>query len=297
MDEILFKDEKQKYEEKRPHLLLNRFLKKFFKDRLALFGLAIIIIQIFVGVFPSYIAPHSPRKQNWGLEYQPPNSNYLLGTDNVGRDILSRLIWGSRTALIVGYLVVAIEATIGIILGLLSGFFGGYLDDILMRITDMFLILPSLLVLIVFSSVFNTRSIWNVIIVMGLLWWPWTARITRSTIISVKEEPFVEAARGIGVGTFNLIFQHILPSCIGPILVAVTTTLPIAMTMEAGLSFLGLSDPTIISWGSMLASGRSTLTVAWWVAFFPGFAIFLVTLAYNFVGDGLRDALDIRTRE
>lgn len=274
--------------------MLKTFFRKLTRDRLAAFGLILIIIQVIVALIPSYIAPYDPKEMNWGDEYLPPNRKHLLGTDNMGRDVLSRVIWGTKTSLTVGLAAVAISASIGVVLGMVSGFFGGNIDNLIMRITDTIMTLPSLLMLIVFSSIFASRSLAVTIIAIGSLGWPGITRITRSRVLSVKNELFVEAARGVGSSISSLLFKHILPSCIAPIIVSITMSIPRVMITEASLSFLGLGDPRIISWGGMLAGGRSVLRVAWWVAFFPGLAIFIVMLAFNFFGDGLRDALDVR---
>ena len=274
--------------------MLKTFFRKLTRDRLAALGLILIIIQVIVALIPSYLAPHDPKQMNWGDEYLPPNAKHLLGTDNMGRDVLSRVIWGTKTSLIVGLAAVAISASIGVVLGMVSGFFGGNIDNLIMRITDTIMTLPSLLMLIVFSSIFASRSITVTIIAIGSLGWPGITRITRSRVLSVKNELFVEAARGVGSSISSLLFKHILPSCIAPIIVSITMSIPRVMITEASLSFLGLGDPRIISWGGMLAGGRSVLRVAWWIAFFPGLAIFIVMLAFNFFGDGLRDALDVR---
>ena len=273
---------------------LRNFFRKLVRDRLAAVGLVLIFIQVIMALIPASLAPYDPKKMNWGEEYLPPSSKYVLGTDNMGRDVLSRVIWGTRTSLIVGLAAVAISASIGIVLGMTSGFFGGKIDNLIMRITDTIMTLPSLLMLIVFSSIFVSRSLGVIIIAIGALGWPGITRITRSRVLSVKNEPFVEAARGVGASIPSLLFRHILPSCTAPIIVSVTMSIPRVMITEASLSFLGLGDPRIISWGGMLAGGRSVLRVAWWVAFFPGLAIFIIMLAFNFFGDGLRDALDVR---
>jgi peptide/nickel transport system permease protein len=281
-------------EEKRQRIMLKTFFRKLVRDRLAAIGLVLIFIQVIMALFPAYLAPHDPTKMNWGEEYAPPSSKYILGTDNMGRDVLSRVIWGTRTSLTVGIAAVAISATIGVTVGMISGFFGGHIDNLTMRITDTIMTLPSLLMLIVFSSIFASRSITITIIAIGALGWPGITRITRSRVLSVKNELFVEAARGVGASIPSLLFRHILPSCMAPIIVSVTMSIPRVMITEASLSFLGLGDPRIISWGGMLAGGRNVLRVAWWVAFFPGLAIFIIMLAFNFFGDGLRDALDVR---
>ena len=280
--------------ETKQRMMLKTFFRKLTRDRLAALGLILIIIQVIVALIPSYLAPHDPKQMNWGDEYLPPNAKHLLGTDNMGRDVLSRVIWGTKTSLIVGLAAVAISASIGVVLGMVSGFFGGNIDNLIMRITDTIMTLPSLLMLIVFSSIFASRSITVTIIAIGSLGWPGITRITRSRVLSVKNELFVEAARGVGSSISSLLFKHILPSCIAPIIVSITMSIPRVMITEASLSFLGLGDPRIISWGGMLAGGRSVLRVAWWIAFFPGLAIFIVMLAFNFFGDGLRDALDVR---
>jgi peptide/nickel transport system permease protein len=267
------------------------------KQKAALFGAGLIIFIFSLAVLAPYISPHSPKKQYWGSEYESPSSRFLLGTDELGRDVLSRLIWGSRTSLSVGIFSTIIMVAVAIVLGSISGYFGGRIDKIIIGFTDIFMTIPSIILFIFITAIFTKPTILLMVVILGFLGWPVTTRIIRSSFLSLKELPFVEAAKNLGNKDRSIIFKHILPNTLSPIIVTATLQIPTAIIMEAAISFLALGDPTIISWGGMLTKGHEILRVAPWVATYPGLMIFLTVMGFNLFGDGLRDALDVRLRE
>jgi len=270
--------------------------RKFKRNLLSLVGLSIVLGLIVTAVLAPLIAPHNPNKMFWGKEYMPPSPEFPMGTDEMGRDVLSRIIWGSRTSLYVGLGAVSIIILIGVTVGAVSGYFGGWVDEILMRITDIILTIPTMLLLILVASIFQVRSLNIIIISIGIIGWPTIARITRSQFLLIKELPYIDAARVAGLSHVRIVFKHILPNALPPIIVSATFDMASAILMEAGLSFLGLGDPKAVSWGQMLSGGYTMLLHAWWVATFPGLAIFISVLGFNLLGDGLREALDIAMR-
>ena len=274
--------------------LYYRALRRLTKNRASLVGLVIFLGLVFIAAFCPVLAPHDPDKQFWGDEWAKPSSEYLLGTDDLGRDVFSRLLWGARTSLMVGVVSVAIMCVIGITLGAISGYMGGFFDNLLMRITDIILTIPTLILLLLISSILRTRSLLIIMAMIGLLDWPSMARIVRSQFLSFKEQTFVEAAKSIGTSDWNIIFRHILPNTLSPIIVVSTLRVATAILTEASLSFLGFGDPLAISWGLMLHRGHIAVRTAPWVAIAPGLAIFVTVVGLNLLGDGLRDALDVR---
>jgi peptide/nickel transport system permease protein len=267
---------------------------RFTKNKLAIFGFIIFLFIAFLGISAPYLPIQDPMKQNWGDERIPPSSQYWFGTDNLGRDTFSRVVWGARTSLIIGFEAVSIMTLIGVVLGSISGYYGKVVDTLTMRSTDIFLSIPRLVLLIVIASVLRIRSIYFTGFIIGITDWPAMTRLVRSNFLSLKEQTFVESAKSVGVKDRSIIFKHILPNTLSPIIVIATIQIGTAIMIEAGLSFLGLGDPFIISWGQMLAVGNSMLRNAWWNAFFPGLFVFIAVLGFNLLGDGLRDALDVR---
>ncbi|HSJ05707.1 MAG TPA: oligopeptide ABC transporter permease [Longimicrobiales bacterium] len=272
--------------------------RQFRRNRLAIAGLAIVIVLYLVALLAPLLAPYDPIAQHdiARTGYLSPRGEYLLGTDRFGRDVLSRIIYGARISLAIGFIATAISVTIGTLLGALAGYFGGRVDTLIMRFTDMVLAFPRLVLLIMIVALFGP-SLTIIILVLGLTQWPGTTRIVRGDVLSLREREFVHAAHALGMSRGRIMLRHIIPNVLAPVIVTATLGIGNTIVMEAGLSFLGLGvqAPTP-TWGSMVAEGRDNLLGAWWVATFPGLTIVLVVLAFNLVGDGLRDALDPRLR-
>jgi peptide/nickel transport system permease protein len=268
--------------------------RRFRKNPLVLFGLAVLITLIILAVGAPIIAPHPPKHPYYDSIYAAPSSRFILGTDELGRDMLSRIIWGARSSLTVAIFAVAISSVIGVIIGGVSAYFGGNVDAVLMRITDMVMTIPSLFFAIIMVSVFKFKGLTIIIPVIGFLGWPGMARVVRSQVLSIKELAYIEASKAMGEKEFIILLKEVLPNVITPIVVMGTMRMGQAILIESSLSFLGLGDPTAITWGRMLVNGKDVLNVAWWVATYPGVAIFLTVLGFNLLGDGLRDALDVR---
>lgn len=274
---------------------LGKMYRFFGRSKLAMAAIVLLVVFLLVGIFAPWIAPHDPNLQNLGNRLQPPLSdNHLLGTDSLGRDVLSRLIYGSRISLIVGFSAVLLSAAIGVVIGLVSGYAGGWVDSLLMRVVDAWLAFPFLLLAIAIVAVLG-RGLDNIVIALVITGWVLYARLVRGETLSLREREFVLSARGLGASPLSIMFKHILPNCLAPIMVVATLEIGVVIVTEASLSFLGLgasaSEP---SWGGMLADGRAYLTRAWWLATLPGLAIFAIVLAVNVLGDALRDALDPR---
>lgn len=242
------------------------------------------------------LAPYDPWESSFGEKLQPPSWGHLMGTDHFGRDVFSRIIYGSRISLLIGFLAAVITITIGVLLGAVSGFFGGVIDNILMRVTELFMVIPTFFLILLIVAVFGGR-IWNVIVVIGITTWPGTARVVRASFLSLKEKEFVEAARLIGSNNFRLIFKHIIPNAMGPVLVLTSLRVASSILAEAGLSFLGLGDVKYVTWGQLLYKAQLYMRISWWSAVFPGLMIFVAVLGFNLVGDGLTDALNPRLKE
>ena len=272
------------------------FWKRYKKNRAAVLGLAVLVILIFLSVIAHWIAPYPPLLTGVAPPLLPPSAKYLMGTDDLGRDNFSAVLFGTRTSLLIGVLTVAISSIIGVLVGASSGYAGGIVDDILMRITEIFLVIPRLLLALVFVSFFGS-SIYNVIIVVAMLSWPPTARLLRAEFLSMKEREFVEAAKGIGLKSRAIVMGEILPNCMTPVIVTASMMIASAILIESGLSFLGLSDPNMPSLGYLLNNAQKYIRKAYWLAVFPGLAILITTLSLNLVGDGLSDALNPRLKE
>jgi len=270
--------------------------RRLHRNKMAMFGLVIIVIIVLSAIFADVISPYDYREQNWDHIAQKPGNGYILGTDDLGRDILSRIIHGTRISLQVGFVAVSIAVIVGGTLGAVAGYYGGILDNVIMRIMDVLLAIPSILLAIAIVSAFG-GGIVNVMIAVGISSVPGYARILRASVISIKENEFIEAARAIGAGDFRIILKHILPNSMAPIIVQATLGVAGAILSAAGLSFIGMGiQPPTPEWGSMLASGRHIIRSAWHVATFPGLAIMITIFALNLLGDGLRDALDPRLK-
>jgi peptide/nickel transport system permease protein len=264
------------------------------RHRLAMIGLGFLTLLVLCAVFADVVSPYRPLEQAMSQRLRPPSAAHLLGTDDFGRDILSRILFGSRVSLQVGFVAVGIAGSLGVVLGLLSGYFGGWLDNVLMRSMDVLLAFPAILLAVTIMALLGPNTT-NVMIAIGIAYIPIFARVVRGTVLTVKPNEYVEAARAAGASELRVLVRHVVPGTTGPIIVQVSLALAYAILAEAALSFLGLgTQPPTPTWGSMLSFGRDFVREAPWFTFFPGFAIFLTVLSLNLVGDGLSDALDPR---
>jgi len=312
----------------RPHVkVMDDFLKKhesrikdlrfmahlFRKSLLSMIGLILILILIIVALFAPFIASQHPSyvrvsteqsttviEERWDINFSetllPPSAEHLFGTDDYGRDIFSMVIYGSQTSFRICIIVVAISTFIGIILGGIAGYFGGIIDEVLMRITDVFLAIPYLILAMAVAAALG-RSIDHIMEALIIVWWPTYARLMRGQVISIREQQFVEAARSVGASNSRILFRHIFPNSFAPLLVEITLDLGAVLLVAAGLSFIGLgASPGTAEWGLMISSGRIHMFHAWWYVTFPGLAILLVVLGFNLLGDGLRDVTDPKLR-
>lgn len=281
---------------KSPSLWLDA-LQRLVKSKTSFVGLCLILILIITAIFAPLIATHGPIDQDLLNRYAAPSGDHWLGTDELGRDIFSRIIYGTRISIQIGLIAVGISAIVGIFLGGVAGYFGKWLDLIIMRFIDILMAFPSILLAIALVTVLGP-SLTNAMIAVGLVGIPQFARIVRSTVLSVKETEYIEAARAIGAKSGTILFSHVLPNCMAPIIVQLTLGIGTAILEAAGLSFLGLgAEASVPEWGAMLSDGRIALQTAPWVVTFPGIAILLVVLGFNLLGDGLRDALDPKMKK
>lgn len=272
----------------------NRAWRKLKANKSAVIGLVIIAFFVSLAMVAPLLPIADPMATSWSAIRKAPSAAHWLGTDDIGRDILSRMIWGARASLMAGVFSVAIAVAIGVPLGLISGYFGGWVDMIISRITEAFLAMPFLIMAIALAA-FLGPSLFNAMIAIGLSAMPLFVRLTRGQVLSVKTEEYVEGARSIGLGHYHIIARYILPNVFSPLLVQASLTIATAIIAEASLSFLGLGQqPPAPSWGSMLNVAKNFLSQAPWMAMWPGAAIFLVVIGFNLLGDGLRDALDPR---
>ncbi|WP_404454200.1 ABC transporter permease [Virgibacillus necropolis] len=272
-------------------------LMRIVKSKTSFIGLLIILLLIVTALLAPLIATHSPTEQHIINNYQSPSAEHWLGTDALGRDIFSRIVYGSRISIQIGLIAVGISMIIGVTLGGVAGYFGRWIDQVIMRLVDILLAFPSILLAIALVAVLGP-SLQNAMIAVGIVGIPQFARIVRSAVLAVKETEYVEAAKSIGAKNGRILTQHVLPNCVAPIIVQATLGIGTAILDAAGLSFLGLgAQPPTPEWGAMLSDGRAALQNAPWVVAFPGVAIFLVVLGFNLFGDGLRDALDPRLKE
>lgn len=289
-------------DEVRPAAGASRAWRKFARNPAALVGAVILAIVVGAALAAPWIAPHDPAKQSLIRRFTPPvwaaggNPTYLLGTDQVGRDILSRIIHGARISLLVGVLAVIVSVLVGVTLGLVSGFVGGRLDTVLMTIVDITWSFPQILLALAFVAALGP-SLVTVTLVLGLTGWERYARVVRAEVLALREKDFVEAARALGIGAPRILLRHVLPNLASVILVQTSLLLSAAILVEASLSFLGLgTQPPTPSLGLMLAEGRNFLLLSPWSALFAGFAILLLSFGFNLLGDALRDTLDPRLR-
>ena len=269
-----------------------RALQRLVRRRGAMLGLAIVLAFVVLAVFAPFISPQDPLETSWSAVRKAPSAQYLLGTDEIGRDVLSRVIWGARASLLAGLVSVCIAMALGVPIGLLAGYMGGWVDGVISRFTDSMLAVPFLILAIALAA-FLGPSLTNAMIAIGVSSTPIFIRLTRGQVLSVKVEDFVEAARAVGNPHWRIALRHILPNILPPLIVQATLAIAAAIIAEASLSFLGLGQqPPAPSWGSMLNTAKNYVDNAPWMAIWPGASIFLLVLSFNLLGDGLRDALD-----
>lgn len=275
---------------------LNDIVKRLFRNKSAVVGLVIIVIFAMFAIFPEQIAPYGYDDQNLSEQFISPGANHWFGTDDYGRDIFSRVVYGSRISLSIGLISVAFSCIIGVLIGCIAGYYGSILDNTLMRFMDIMLAMPSILLAIAIVTAMGI-GFKNLIIAISVSAIPQYARIVRASVLSLKDQEFIEAARCIGASDWRIISKHILPNCLAPIIVQATMNIAIAILSAASLSFIGLGiTPPTPEWGAMLSAGRAYLRNHWFIVTFPGVAIMLSVFAFNMFGDGLRDALDPKLR-
>ena len=273
-----------------------RAWRRLLRRRAALLGLAVVLGFILLALFAPWVSPQDPIATSWGAIRRPPSAQHWFGTDEIGRDVLSRVIWGTRASLLAGVVSVSLSLLIGVPIGMAAGFLGGWVDGIISRITDAFLACPFLILAIALAA-FLGPNLTNAMIAIGVSATPIFVRLTRGQVINVKVEDYIEAARALGNPPFRIAWRHVLPNILAPVLVQATLATAAAIIAEASLSFLGLGQqPPAPSWGSMLNVAKNYVDNAPWMAIWPGLAIFVLVLAFNVLGDGLRDALDPRQR-
>jgi len=269
-----------------------RFIQAFRQNKVAQVGLLIVILLSLAALLAPSIAPYDPLAPDYAAILMPPGVAHFLGTDELGRDLLTRLMYGARISLVIGFIGEGVSLTIGLILGSISGWYGGWIDDLIMRITDVFFAIPSLMFLIVVVSIVKPGPV-SIFLALGFISWPSETRMMRSQVMSIKNMDYVTAAQAIGVSTPRMLIQHIMPNAIAPMIVLGTLGIAGVIQSEAILSFLGLGiQIPIPSWGTMINTGQNYIFNAAWYAIFPGLAIMITVLGFNFLGDGLRDALD-----
>lgn len=265
-------------------------------NRLAVAGAAVVVLLVVAGIAGPWLAPYDPLAQDLGRSLESPSADHWFGTDSFGRDILSRVLYGARISLLVGVVSQTIAFALGVLLGVVSGYYGGRIETVIMRLADITLAFPTLLLLIAITAAFQP-SLTVVFLAIGIVGWAGLARLVRSQALVVRELDFVQAARALGMTDGRLLARHVLPNCLAPAIIAVTLGMAGAILLEAALSFIGLgAQPPTPSWGSMISDGRDFLRTAPWMSVFPGLAIGLVVLGFNLFGDGLRDAMDPRLR-
>lgn len=271
----------------------SRLRAVFSKDRKAQFGLVVLVLFILGALLAPVLAPYDPNEMTLNMMNGPSGDN-MLGTDDLGRDLFSRILWGTQISLFVGVATVALALVFGVLLGVLAGYYGGWIDMVIMRYIDLQWAFPNFIIAVYLVAVFGTGLL-NVIVAIALAFLDDFARVARSMVLTLKQEQYIDAAKVQGFSDFRIMMRHILPNAIAPIIVQATVSVSYAILGEASLSFLGLGvSSDTPTWGLILADGRSFISRAWWLGVFPGLAIMLVVLSINFIGDGLRDALDVR---
>ena len=272
-------------------------VRRLIQNRAAMIGGITVLVLVILAIFAPWIAPYSYSYQNLDLGASPPSAEHLLGTDVLGRDLLSRLLYGARISLLVGFVATGVALVIGVSWGIIAGYFGGRVDSIMMRIVDVLYGLPFIIFIILLMVIFG-RNIWLLFAAIGAVEWLTMARIVRAQVIGLKNQEFVQAAQVMGVSNFSMFRRHILPNILGPIAVYATLTIPQVMLLEAFLSFLGLGiQPPMSSWGTLIRYGVESMEEHYWLLIYPGLTFTITLFALNFFGDGLRDALDPKTSD
>jgi peptide/nickel transport system permease protein len=273
------------------------FWQAFSKNRLAVIGGAVVLSLVVLAVLAPVLAPWDPNRPNLRNMLGEPSASNPLGTDQLGRDVLSRMLYGARVSLAVGFVSVGIATAIGIVLGSFAGYKGGVVDGTIMRLVDLMLVFPRFFLLLAVLA-FLRPSIWTIMAVIGLTGWMGVTRLVRAEFLALKEREFVLWSQAVGATGFRVVWRHILPNAMAPVLVAMTLGIPAAILTESGLSFLGLGvQPPFATWGNILNEGKDAIEIAWWLSFYPGLAILITVLSYNLLGEGIRDALDPRLRQ
>ena len=276
---------------------VRQFWRTFSRNRLALVGGVVVGALVVFAVLAPFLAPWDPNKLDTKRILAPPSKSHWLGTDQLGRDVLSRVLYGARISLAVGFVSVGIATLIGVLLGSAAGYQGGVVDNVSMRLVDLMLVFPRFFLLLAVLALLRP-SIWTIMTIIGLTGWMGVARLVRAEFLTLREREFVIWSESIGAGTLRVVFRHILPNAVAPVLVAMTLGIPAAILMESGLSFLGLGvQPPYATWGNILNDGKDVLEIAWWMTLYPGLAILITVLSYNLMGEGIRDALDPRLRQ
>ena len=276
---------------------MTAFWRALARNRLAVIGGTIVVMLVALAVLAPVIAPWDPNRPDVRKILEDPSWRHWLGTDQLGRDVLSRMLYGARVSLAVGFVSVGIATAIGIVLGAAAGYHGGLMDAAVMRLVDLMLVFPRFFLLLAVLA-YLKPSIWTIMTVIGLTGWMGVARLVRAEFLSLKEREFVAWSQSVGAGAFRIIWRHILPNALAPVLVAMTLGIPAAILTESGLSFLGLGvQPPYATWGNILNEGKDAIELAWWLSVYPGVAILVTVLAYNLFGEGIRDALDPRLRQ
>jgi peptide/nickel transport system permease protein len=276
---------------------LDTFWDRLRRNRMAMTGLALVLGLFAVSLLAPYLSPYDPNRIDLKQVLMPPSPAHLLGTDTLGRDVLSRIIYGSRVSLKVGFVAVGIATLIGLLVGALAGYYGGLVDQVLMRLVDLMLCFPAFFLILAVIAVLEP-SIWNIMAVIGLTSWMGVARLVRAEFLSLREREFVVAARALGASDARLICRHLLPNALAPVMVSATLGVAGAILTESALSFLGLGvQPPTSSWGNILTMGKDNIEIAWWLSVFPGLAILVTVMSYNLLGEGIREAIDPRLRD
>ena len=272
------------------------FWHRFSKNHLAVAGSVVVVLLFALSILAPWIAPCDPAAIDLKNILQPPSAKHWFGTDQLGRDVLSRMIWGAQISLKVGFVSTGIAILIGTILGAVAGYYGRWVDTVIMRFVDIMLCFPTFFLILAVIA-FLEPSIWNIMIIIGATGWMGITRLVRADFISLKERDFVQAARVIGASDARIIFIHVLPNCMASVLVAATLGVAGAILTESALSFLGIGvQPPTPSWGNILTAGKDNIDIAWWLSLYPGLAILVTVLGYNMLGEGIRDSLDPRLR-